>query len=398
MKLGTRIRLKPTKEQEILFWKSAGVARWAYNYFLIKQENVYEEYLKQNKTGKSFVSEGEVRKYINQVLKKTTHTWLKEVGSNVMKQGVKDANDAWQRYFKGISEKPKLKSKHHSIPKFYVNYETLKKTQNGFQGEKLGIVKTAEPLPDLLEGEHYSNPRISYDGKYWYLSIGYEVEPSKETLTEESVGIDIGVKELAICSNGKRYPNINKTKRVKDLEKKLRREQRSLARMLLQNIEQYKMVKGYPVPVWKRPLRECKNIQKQKKVIRLLYRKLAHIRKNYLHHVTSEIVKTKQSRIVMETLNVKGMMKNRHLAKAIASQCFYEFKRQIQYKCERAGILFVEASRWFPSSKKCSCCGHIKKNLKLSDRSYVCENCGLEIDRDLNASVNLATYDVIESQ
>ena len=395
MKIGTRIRLKPTKEQETLFWKSAGVARWAYNYFLIEQEKTYKEYLKQNKTGKSFVNEGEVRKYINQVLKKTTHPWLKEVGSNVMKQGVKDANDAWQRYFKGLAEKPKLKSKHHSIPKFYVNYETLKKTPHGFQGEKLGIVKTAESLPDLLEGEQYSNPRISYDGKYWYLSIGYEVEASKETLTEESLGIDVGVKELAVCSNGKRYENINKTKRVKQIEKKLRREQRSLARMLLQNIEKYKMVKGYPVPVWKRPLRECKNIQKQKKEIRFLYRKLANIRKNYLHHVTSEIVKTKPSRIVMETLNVKGMMKNRYLAKAIASQCFYEFKRQIQYKCERIGILVVEASRWFPSSKKCSCCGHIKKNLKLSDRIYSCEECGLEIDRDFNASVNLATYSVI---
>ena len=395
MKTGIRIRLKPTKEQEILFLKSAGVARWSYNYFLITQAKVYEEYLRQNKTGKSFVSEGEVRKYINQVLKKTTHPWLKEVGSNVMKQGVKDANDAWQRYFKGLAEQPKLKSKHHSIPKFYVNYETLKKTSCGFQGEKLGIVKTAEPLPNLPKGEHYSNPRISYDGKYWYLSIGYEVEESKETLTEESLGIDIGVKELAICSNGKRYLNINKTKRVKEMEKKLRREQRSLARMLLQNIEKYKMVKGYPVPVWKRPLRECKNIQKQKKVIRLIHRKLANIRKNYLHHVTKEIVKTKPSRIVMETLNIKGMMKNRHLAKAIASQCFYELKRQIQYKCERLGILFVEADRWFPSSKKCSCCGHRKKNLKLSDRIYHCEECGLVIDRDFNASVNLAMYDVI---
>ena len=394
MKIGKRIRLKPTKEQEILFWKSAGVSRWAYNYFLLEQEKVYREYLKQNKTGKSFVSEGEVRKYINQVLKKTTHTWLKEVGSNVMKQGVKDANDAWQRYFKGLAEQPKLKSKHHSIPKFYVNYETLKKTPRGFQGEKLGIVKTAEPLPNLPKGEPYSNPRISYDGKYWYLSIGYEVEESKETLTEESVGIDIGVKELAICSNGKRYPNINKTKRVKELEKKLRREQRSLARRMLQNIESYNMVKGYPVPVWKRPLRECKNIQKQKKKIRLCYRKLANIRKNYLHHVTSEIVKTKPSRIVMETLNVKGMMKNRPLANAIAKQNFYEFKRQIKYKCERVGILLVEAGRWFPSSKKCSCCGNIKKNLKLLDRMYCCEECGLEIDRDFNASVNLATYEL----
>ena len=395
MKTAKQIRLKPTKAQELLFWKSAGVARWAYNYFLSEQEKVYSEYLKRNKTGQSFANEGEVRKYINQVLKKTTHTWLNEVGSNVMKQGIKDANNAWQRYFKGLAEKPNFKSKHHSKPKFYVNYETLKKTQQGFQGEKLGIVKTAEPLPDLPKGEYYSNPRISYDGKYWYLSIGYEIEEQTEILTEESLGIDVGVKELAVCSNGKRYENINKTKRVKQLEKKLHREQRSLARMLLQNIEKYKMVKGYPVPVWKRPIRDCKNIQKQKKIIRLLYRKIANIRKNYQHHITTEIVRTKPSRIVMETLNVKGMMKNHHLSKAIAQQSFYEFKRQIQYKCERTGILFVEADRWFPSSKKCSCCGHIKKNLKLSNRIYRCDICGLVMDRDFNASVNLANYSVI---
>ena len=134
MLLAKKVRLIPTSEQEILFWKSAGVARWAYNYFLSEQDKVYKEYVKQNKTGKSFVKEGEVRKYINQVLKKTTHTWLKEVSSNVMKQGVKDANEAWQRYFKGLAEKPKFKSKHCSVPRFYVNYESLKKTQNASAG------------------------------------------------------------------------------------------------------------------------------------------------------------------------------------------------------------------------------------------------------------------------
>ena len=152
---------------------------------------------------------------------------------------------------------------------------------------------------------------------------------------------------------------------------------------------------GYPVPVWKRPLMECRNVQKQKKKIRLLHRTLANIRTNYHHHITTELVKTKPARIVMEHLNVKGMMKNRHLSKAIAQQRFYEFKRQIQYKCKRVGILFVEVDRWFPSSKKCSDCGHIKKNLKLSDRIYRCEECALVIDRDLNASVNLANYELL---
>lgn len=392
MQTARKIRLLPTPEQEELFWKSAGVARWAYNYFLSEQEKQYQIYLEHGETGTRFVKEGEVRKYINNVLKKTTHTWLSEVGSNVMKQAVKDANEAYQRYFKGLSGKPKFKSRHKSEPKFYVNYESLKRKPNGFQGEKLGIVKTAEPLPKLSKKAKYSNPRISFDGKYWYLSVGYEIPEQEEVLTGESLGIDLGVKELAVCSNGKRYENINKTKRVKQLEKKLKREQRKLSRKMEANIKEYKIIKGYRYPIWSRPFEECKNIQKQKKVVRMLHRKLTGIRNNYLHHKTTEIVKTKPSRIVIETLNVKGMMKNRHLAKAIANQKLYEFKRQIAYKCKRYGIVLVEAERWYPSSKKCSGCGNIKKDLKLKDRIYKCENCGLVIDRDYNASVNLARY------
>lgn len=392
MQTARKIRLLPTPEQEELFWKSAGVARWAYNYFLSEQEKQYQIYLEHGETGTRFVKEGEVRKYINNVLKKTTHTWLSEVGSNVMKQAVKDANEAYQRYFKGLSGKPKFKSRHKSEPKFYVNYESLKRKPNGFQGEKLGIVKTAEPLPKLSKKAKYSNPRISFDGKYWYLSVGYEIPEQEEVLTGESLGIDLGVKELAVCSNGKRYENINKTKRVKQLEKKLKREQRKLSRKMEANIKEYKIIKRYRYPIWSRPFEECKNIQKQKKVVRMLHRKLTGIRNNYLHHKTTEIVKTKPSRIVIETLNVKGMMKNRHLAKAIANQKLYEFKRQIAYKCKRYGIVLVEAERWYPSSKKCSGCGNIKKDLKLKDRIYKCENCGLVIDRDYNASVNLARY------
>ena len=179
MRLAKKIRLKPTPKQEILFWKSAGVARWAYNYFLSEQERVWKEYLANGKTGAKSVCEGAVRKHINHVLKKTTHTWLSEVGSNVMKQAVKDANTAYQAYFKGISEKPCYKSKHKSKPSFYVNYESLSRRNGGFHGEKIGLVKTSEPLPKLPKGKKYSNPHISFDGKYWYLSVGYEVSEKK---------------------------------------------------------------------------------------------------------------------------------------------------------------------------------------------------------------------------
>ena len=395
MLLTKKIRLKPTPEQEILFWKSAGVARWAYNYFLSENERAWQEYLANGETGEKSVSEGKVRKYINQVLKKTTHTWLSEVGSNVMKQAVKDANMAYQAYFKGISEKPCYKSKRKSKPSFYVNYESLSKKNGGFHGEKIGWVKTSEPLPKLPKGKKYSNPHISFDGKYWYLSVGYEVSEIKCKLTGESIGIDLGIKELAICSNGKTYQNINWSRKVRRMEKVLKREQHKLSRKLERNLSSYQTVWNKRVRVFIKPLSECRNFQKQKRKIKLVYRKLANIRNNYLHQTTTEIVKTKPSRIVMERLNVKGMMKNKHLAKAIQKQKFYEFKRQICYKCQKYGIELVEVPTFYPSSKTCSCCGSMKRDLKLSDRIYRCKKCGLVIDRDFNASENLAKYESV---
>lgn len=392
MLIATKIRLKPTKEQEELFWKSCGVARWSYNYYLSEREKAYSEYVNNGKVGNFTFKESDIRKYINNVLKPTTHSWLKEVGSNVMKQAVKDADDAYKRYLKGIFGKPKFKSKHKSKPSFYVNYESLVRKNGGFHGEKIGFVKTTQPLPKLSRGQHYSNPHISFDGKYWYLSVGYEIGKNNVELTDEVIGIDLGIKDLAVCSNGKVYKNINKTKRIKQLSKRLKREQRKLSRMIELNTKEYKTVANKRYPVWIKPLKECKNIQKQNNIIRSLCKKISDIRNNYLHQTTTEIVKTKPSRIVMETLNVKGMMKNKHLAKFIAEQKFYEFKRQIQYKSELYGIEFVETDKYYPSSKKCSCCGNIKYNLRLSDRIYKCDKCGLIIDRDYNASINLANY------
>ena len=389
MLISKKIRLKPTPEQDILFRKSAGVARWAYNYFLSENERVYQEYITNGKTGSKSISEGAVRKYINNVLKKTTHKWLSEVGSNVMKQAVRDADKAMKEYLQGLRGKPHYKSKHKSKISFYVNYESLSRKNGGFHGEKIGFVRTAEPLPSIPKGTKFSNPRITYDNKYWYLSIGYEIPSTNEELTGESKGIDLGIKDLAVCSDGKVYKNINKTKRIKKLKKKLKREQRKLSRMIENNVDKYV---GNHKPVFKRPLIECKNIQKQKHVIQLLNRTLTNIRDNYLHQTTTEIVKTKPSRIVMESLNVKGMMKNKHLAKAIAEQKLYEFKRQIMYKCQKYGIELVEVPTFYPSSKTCSCCGNVKRDLKLSDRIYKCDKCELVIDRDFNASINLANY------
>lgn len=392
MYLTKKVRLKPTPEQEILFRKSAGVARWAYNYLLSEKERVYKEYLDNGKVGNKTISENEVRKNINNNLKPTTHTWLKEVSSNVMKQAVRDADLAYKKYFNKLANKPRYKSKHKDKLSFYVNYESLSKKNGGFQGEKLGFVKTSEPLPNIPKGKKYSNPRITYDNKYWYLSVGYEVPDIETEYTDESIGIDLGIKDLAICSNGKVYKNINKSKKVKRLKRKLKREQKKLSRKIEHNIEKY--AEGRK-PIFKKDLSECSNFQKQKHVIQLLNRKLTNIRNNYLHQTTNEIVKTKPFRIVMESLNVKGMMKNKHLAKAISEQKFFEFKRQIKYKCEKYGIEFIEVPMFYPSSKTCSRCGCIKSDLKLSDRIYHCKECGLTIDRDYNASINLANYKTV---
>ena len=231
-------------------------------------------------------------------------------------------------------------------------------------------------------GVKYTNPRVSFDGKYWYISIGIETEQPVVELTDESIGIDVGVKDLAICSNGMTFKNINKTKKVKKLEKKLRRLQRKVSRKYELNKEGGKFAK-------------TSNIIKMEKQIKLLHRKLANIRSNHNHQAANKIVKTKSSRVVMETLNIKGMMKNKHLSKAMAKQCLYEFKRQMQYKCEFNGIEFVEADKWYPSSKTCSGCGHIKPKLSLSERTYICEECGCVIDRDYNASINLSKYGLV---
>lgn len=390
MQKGKKIRLLPTLEQEILFWKSAGIARWAYNYFLSENEELYQEYLKNGQRGKTYVSGNEIRKQINHELKNTTHSWLKEVGSNVIKQAVKDAEKAFLDFLSGKRGKPHYKSRKSSKISFYVNYETLKRVAGGFRKEKLGLVKTRQALPKLHKDGKYSNPRISYDGKFWYISVGYLVQGKQEKLTEERIGIDLGIKNLAVCFNGKVYKNINQSKKVKRLKKKLKREQRKLSRKIERNIIGYKEKRE---PMYKKLFRQFRNIEKQTNKVRLIYKKIRDIRMNYLHQTTTEIVKTKPSRIVLESLNVRGMMKNRHLSRAIGEQGFYEFKRQIAYKSEFYGIELVYANKFYASSKACSKCGNIKKDLKLSDRVYCCGICGLVIDRDFNASLNLANYE-----
>ena len=368
MILAKKVRLYPSEIQEQKLWQSVDTARFIYNWTLAKQEENY-------KNGGKFIPDGTLRKEITQ-LKKNELNWLSEVSNNVAKQAVKDACNAYKRFFKGLSGKPKFKTKKRSKKSFYNDNVKLKVKDNKLVNiEKVGWIKTNEQLPI---GVKYSNPRISYDNKYWYLSVAIEQEEVKEELTDVSLGIDLGLKDLAICSDGTVYKNINKTYVVRKIEKRLKRLQRQVSRKYEQNKKGKEYVK-------------TKNIIKLEKQIQQVYRRLANIRSNYLHKTTTSIVKTKPYRVVIEDLNVKGMMKNKHLSDAIRNQGFYEFRRQLEYKCKFRGIELVVADRFYPSSKTCSQCGKIKKDLKLNDRVYNC-SCGLSIDRDLNASINLAHY------
>ena len=253
----------------------------------------------------------------------------------------------------------------------------MKYKEGCFLIEKVGWVRISEP--ERITAAKFHNPRISFDGKYWYISIGVEVEAPEIELTDETIGIDMGIKDLAVCSNGMRFENINRTPKAKKLAKKLRRLQRKVSRKYEMNKNGKEYVK-------------TGNIIKLEKQIKLTHRKIANTRLNHIHQATTAIAKSKPGRIVMEDLNVRGMMKNKHLSKAIGEQGFNMFLTILAYKCLFYGIEFVKADRFYPSSKKCCMCGNVKKDLKLSERSYKCPVCNNEIDRDYQASINLSRY------
>jgi putative transposase len=366
MLMGQKIRLCPTKEQEILLWQSAGTARWAYNWALKRQKENYE-------AGGTFLSDGTLRKEITQLKQTEEFVWLKNISNNIPKQAIKDACEAYKRFFKKLAGFPRFKSRKRSTPKFYHDCEKLKVRPDKFVWlEKIGWVRASE---QILPGP-YCNPRISYDGKYWYLAVVVDKLKIQGPMPFNVMGVDVGIKDLAICSDGAKYTNINKSTSVKKLEKRLKRQQRQVS-------HKYEMNKKGTT------FNKTENIQKAEVKLRHLHRKLTNIRTNHLHQTSNAIVKTKPCKVVMEDLNVSGMMRNRHLAQAIQQQKLAEFATMMQYKCEKNNILFEKVDRYFPSSKICSCCGVIKKELKLSERNYHC-SCGNHMDRDVNAAINLA--------
>ena len=368
-----KIRLSPTKEQEELMFQSVGIARFAYNWGLSKWEEMYKEGIKPSKA--------KIRKEFNNSIRKNDDfKWLYNVSGQITAQAFADLEDAYKNFFDGLAQRPKFKNKKKSKKSFYVRYDAIKFKNSRVNIEKIGKVKYSSnyKIPKL---DKYTNPRCHFDGKYWYLTFGFEHGESQASLNEDlSIGIDLGISHLAIVNHlDKPIKNINKSKEVRRLKKKLKRLQRQVSRKYEMNKKGSKFVK-------------TNNIIKLERQIKLVHRRLNNIRNNHIHQATSKIIKLNPYRVVMEDLNVSGMMKNKHLAEKIAEQKFYEFKRQMKYKCEFNKIEFFEADRWYPSSKACSCCKNIKKDLKLSDRTYICNECGLVIDRDKNASINLGNY------
>ena len=376
-----KIRLYPNNKQITKLFQYAGCARFAYNWAISKEQ---ENYKQKNK----FLSDNELRKEFTQLKTLPEYRWLNEVSNNVTKQAIKDACNAYKKFFKGQCKYPKFKSKKHSTPSFYQDTGKIQFTDTHVKVEEFSMSKRRNKQKlnwiRLCEKERipinckYLNPRFTYDGLYWYVSIGIEVDDNNNLPSNDGVGIDLGIKNLAVCSDGNTYKNINKTQKVRKIEKKKRRLQRSISR----RYEKNKKGGSY---------QKTSNIIKREKELLKVIKRLTNIRQNCLHQTTSEIIKRKPSFICMEDLNVSGMMKNKHLSKAVQQQCFYEFRKQIEYKSNWNNISVIMADRFFPSSKLCSCCGNIKKDLKLSDRIYKCE-CGNIIDRDFQASLNLKQY------
>ena len=376
-----RVMLIPNNRQRSKLFQYANTARFAYNWALGREQTNY-------KSGGKFLSDVDLRKEFTKMKQTQEYEWLNDVSNNVTKQAIKDACDAYKKFFKGLAKFPKFKSRKKSTPSFYQDNVKIQfsETHVKVEGFAASKKKNKQQLNWIRLAEHnripinckYSNPRIKFDGLNWWITVGVECPDPVVAPQNEGVGIDLGIKDLAICSDGNKYKNINKSNEIKKLKKKKRRLQRSVSRSYEQNKKEGKYCK-------------TNNVIKKEQLLLKITHRLTNIRQNYLHQTTSEIVKREPSFICIEDLNVSGMMQNKHLSKAVQEQCFYEFRKQIGYKATWNNIPVIIANRFFPSSKLCSCCGTIQTDLKLPDRIYKCK-CGNVIDRDYQAALNLKRY------
>lgn len=372
-----KIRLYPTKSQEELMLKHVHASRFIYNYMLDLQNKRYEN-------DEKHLSAFDMNKLLTPMKKQEEFVWLREVSNKTLQRSCADLSDSFSRFFKKTSKHPKFKCRKRAKWNFPICADKMYFLDDFVNIEKVGKVKyrTDYELPQG-RGCKFSNPRVSYTNGKWMLSFGIECENQAVELNEYRIGIDLGIKELATVAYGDEstvFHNINKSHRIRTIKRNIRILQRRISRKYDQNKQGNKFVK-------------TRNIERCEEKLRRMYARLSNIRSNYIHQTTHRLVSLLPNTVVMEDLNVQGMMKNRHLSKAVAEQCFYEFIRQMQYKCEWLGIKFVQVDRFYPSSKTCSCCGSVKSDLKLSDRTYVCSECGFTIDRDLNAAINLMRYE-----
>ena len=370
-----KTEINPTSEQKVKINKTIGTCRYIYNFYLSHNKTLYDK-------GEKFMSGKSFSVWLNNeyIPDNPDKGWIREVSSKSVKKSIEDGYIAFKRFFKNQSGFPKFKKKGKSDVKMYFvknNPKDCRCERHRINIPTLGWVRLKEKgyIPTSKDGWVIKSGTVSIKAGRYYVSVLIEVPDTKvANNSNEGIGIDLGLKDFAIVSNGKTYKNINKSARLKKLEKQLHREQRCFSR-------KYENLK-------KGGVTQRANIQKQKLKVQKLHQKMENIRTDYINKTIAEIVKTKPSYITIEDLNVKGMMKNRHLSKAVASQKFYEFRTKLKNKCDENGIELRVVDRMYPSSKLCHCCGAIKKDLKLSDRIYKCD-CGYMADRDYNASLNL---------
>lgn len=377
-----KTEINPTPEQRQTINRTIGVCRYAYNFYLAYNQEMYE-------TEKCFVSGMDFSKWLNNefIPNNPDFHWIKEVSSKSVKQSIMNAERAFRSFFKGKAGFPKFKKKANSDVKMYfvrTNAKTIIHCErHRIKLPTLGWIRLKEKgyIPTNPNTHIIKSGTVSYKAGRYYVSVLVEEQPQQPPILNNfGIGVDLGVKDFAICSNGKTYKNINKSSQIRKLEKKLRREQHSLSR----KYESYKKLNKNLEGVATR-----QNIYKQTLKVQRLHQRLDNIRTDYINKVISELVKTKPMWITIEDLNVSGMMKNRHLSKSIAQQKFFEFRTKLLAKCNEFGIELRVVDRFYPSSKTCHCCGNVKSDLRLSDRVYHCYECGYTEDRDYNASLNL---------
>lgn len=377
--IGYKVRLYPTREQEVLFKKHIGCCRYIWNYMLDLQKETYAN-------GGKYLPAFSMINLITPLKHDGKHDWLNEVSRASLNRTCQDLDIAYKRFFNKISNQPRLKTKKKSkliypvaCNKTYFCEDSKVKIQ------VIGAVKYKSDYDfPIGKGHRFTDVRVSYIDNKWFLSFSIECECQTPVLTDKLMGIDLGVKKLATVAIGNGqliFDSINKSKKIRELERRIKQLHKSISRKYETNRQGNKYIK-------------TKNIERCEDKLRKLYQRLTGIRHNYIHQITHALVSMLPKRVVMEDLNISGLMKNKYLSKSIHDQCWAEFIRQMKYKCELNGIEFVQVNRFYPSSKTCSCCGAIKKDLKLKDRVYVCDVCGTVIDRDFNAALNLSRYGI----